>query len=428
MIVPIFQRPQVANLCERLTQSHLRLTMLFGPRQTGKTTIVNQALRQIDIPNQYFAVDDPQSFATPEYSTGLPADLHVLDRPQSANTRWLVETWEHARRRAERHGEFVLALDEIQHIRNWSATVKGLWDADRRTGTNLRVVLLGSAPMHIQKGLQESLVGRFSMLPVRHWSFGEMQEAFGSNLDQFLYFGGFPGAIAGSARPFQGTDIESHWAEYVLEAIVNPTVDRDVLAMTDVRKPALMRKLVNLSAEYSGQILSFNKMLGQLLDAGNTTTLANYLRVLESVGLFAGLPGFGGSAHRRRSTSPKLIALDTALMTAGSGYSFEQARADRTFWGRIVETAVGAHLINTASRRTKVFYWRHRNAEVDFVLQRGPQVIGIEVAVPGGRKETRHLVDFADRFPPATTMLVGADGVPLDEFLSRSADSWFDQQ
>ena len=426
MSTPAFQRALVADLCHRMSESHFRLVMVIGPRQSGKTTIARQALSRLNAPNRYVAVDDPETLPVPAWTASVAANLNAVNRSSTVNTEWLVDVWARARYDAERLGEFVLVLDEIQYVRNWSATVKGLWDADRRNGSNLRVVLLGSAPMRIQQGLQESLVGRFSVLRVPHWSYQEMNLAFGVDIAQYMYFGGFPGVFAGAMRQVEGIDFASRWSEYVLEAIVNPIIDRDILAMADIRKPALMRTLVNLCSEYSGQILSFNKMLGQLTDAGNTTTLANYLQLLQSVGLFAGLQGFGGSPHRRRGTSPKLIALNPALMTSSSGYSYEQAKADRTYWGRIVESAVGAHLINTASLRTKVFYWRYRNAEVDFVLQRGPQLIGIEVAVPGSTKNTRHLVDFANQFDQARTLLVGADGISLDKFLSRPADAWFD--
>ena len=402
--------------------------MLFGPRQSGKTTIVLQALDRIDSPSAYASVDDPLASNKRFRDFAGPAQSEISLPPRDLNADWLIWHWEHARRAARNLGNFILVIDEIQHIPDWSSTIKGLWDADRRNNTDLRVVILGSAPLAIQRGLNESLVGRFSVLPVRHWSYQEMSQAFGFTLDEYLYFGGFPGACKKSLPATGGDLFEEFWINYVLDAVLNPTVDRDVVAMTHIRKPALMRGLFELGAAYSGQILSFNKMVGQLNDAGNTTTLAGYLRTLESVGLLAGLQNFSGPLRRTRSSSPKLNVLNTAAMTANSGYSFAEAKADRTYWGRIVESAVGAHLFNTASRRTKVFYWRHRNQEVDFVLSRGPQLLALEVGVPGTRKSRSNLEAFAKRFRRARSLLVGAGGMPLEEFLSAPADSWFDRQ
>ena len=427
--MPEFQRAQVASLCKSLRQSNFQLSMLFGPRQAGKTTIAKQALCQLNVANRFIAVDDPRSITASRASSGPPARPTVLRQPQAADAHWLVETWVQARQDANRFGEFVLALDGVRNIRNWSRIVKGLWDEDRRNGIKLRVVLLDSVPMLVQKGLPESLVGRFSKITAPYWSFREMNEAFGLDLAQYLYFGGTPGVFAGHAHRTAGPGFESHWAEYVREAVLNPTVDRDALIMEGVPNPALLRSLVALCGEFSGQIVSVNKVLGRLPDPGDTTTRANYLRVLESVGLFASLERFAGPAvpFHSRCSQVKLIALNSALMTSGSGYSFEQARSDRAFWSRLVENAVGAYLINTASIRTKVFCYRSRNAEVDFVLKRGPQVVGVDVGAPGVRKNPHRLAVFANRLGPAMTLVVGCDGVPLDEFLSHPFDFWIDQ-
>ena len=239
--------------------------------------------------------------------------------PRVANSDRLVNAWVQARRDANRFGEFVLVLDGIRNIPDWPRIVKGLWDADRRNGVNLRVVLLDSVPMLIQKGLRESLVGRFGNTPAPYWSFREMRDAFGLDLAQYLYFGGIPGAFASLAHRITEPEFQSHWAEYVREAIVNPTLDRDALILEGVHKPAVMRDLVSLCGKYSGQIVSLNQMLRQLPEAGDTATLTQYLRALESMGHFAGLQGFTGSAFRRRSTSLKLIALNWALTTVDSG-------------------------------------------------------------------------------------------------------------
>ena len=412
-----FQRTQVDILSRRLTEAPSRIVALFGPRQTGKTTIVRQALQEITQDSLYLAVDEPDSPAF-----GFEADLirDTILAPQVRNTEWLVRNWETARVQAERsHAGFVLVLDEIQKVPDWSETVKGLWDADRARECPLRVVILGSAPLLLQSGLSESLAGRFEPLQVTHWSLPEMSLAFDFTLDEYLYFGGYPGA-ASLVRD------QNRWRDYVLQGLVQPNIERDILAMTRVDKPALLRRLFELGAEYSGQILSYNKMLGQLADAGNTTTLARYVDLLASAGLLAGLTNHSNQPHRRRGSSPKLNVLNTALMTAGSGYSFDEARADRTFWGRVVESAVGAHLYNTAASDISLQYWRKGQHEVDFVLQRGPRVVAIEVNSGSQRRDTSGMAEFEKQFSPVRSLVVGADGIPLNEFLSEPAQHWFE--
>ena len=411
-----FQRAQVATLLRRLAEEPSRIIALFGPRQTGKTTIVRQALGKIERPSRYVAVDEPKA---PTFRLPPPALEAGFARPEVRDTEWLVLTWEKARDAAQRSPTgFVLVLDEIQKIPRWSETVKGLWDADRAAGRLLHVVILGSSPLLMQSGLTESLAGRFEPISVTHWSFPEMAGAFGFDLPAYLYFGGYPGAAALVRDP-------PRWREYILQALVEPNIERDLLSMTRVDKPALLKRLFEVGAAASGQILSYTKLLGQLQDAGNTTTLARYLGLLSSAGLLAGLPKYASRPHRRGS-SPKLNVLNTALMTAGSGYGFAEARADRTFWGRIVESAAGAHLCNTATPGMGVHYWRDGLHEVDFVLKRGPHLVAIEVKSGPQRTSPRGLAMFAKRFHAQRTLIVGGGGIPLNEFLAAPAERWLE--
>ena len=413
-----FQRDQVNTLTDRLREAPQQIIALFGPRQTGKTTIVRQALRQIDLRSRYVSVDEPDSFENRHYSESITSTFPL---EQVRDTAWLVRNWEEARQEAERFGRvFVLAIDEIQKIPQWSDTVKGLWDADRARNCPLHVVILGSAPLLMQSGLNESLAGRFEPIGVSHWSLAEMTDGFNFDLERYLYFGGYPE----SARFARNLD---RWRNYILGALIEPNIERDILAMTRVDKPALLKRLFELGTAYSGQILSYTKMLGQLQDAGNTTTLARYLDLLSSAGLLTGLPKYPNRPYRRRASSPKLIVLNTALMTAGSGYSFDEALADRTFWGRIFESAVGAHLFNTASRDTRLYYWREGSHEVDFVLQRGPRIIAIEVKSGTKPLTLRGMGVFKQRFRPYRSLLVGEGGIGLNEFLSVPANYWFEE-
>lgn len=312
----------------------------------------------------------------------------------------------------------LLVLDEVQKVAGWSEVVKRLWDEDNNKGLPLRILILGSAPLLIHKGLTESLAGRFEIIRVTHWSFDKMEQAFGWDLETFLYFGGYPG----TAQLIQDRD---RWASYIKDSLIETTLSRDILLLTRVDKPALLRRLFQLGCDYSGQILSFQKMLGQLQDAGNTVTLAHYLNLLNGAGMLTGLSKFSGKRVRQRASSPKLLVLNTALITAQSPYSFEEARRDREFWGRLAESAVGGHLVNSsAGTGIEVFYWLERNREVDFVLRLGELVTAIEVKTSRSRTTLHGLDEFAKKFRPHRKLLVGGQGIPLEEFLKVPATQW----
>lgn len=420
-----YRRQQSNVLVHRLSEPPWRLIAVFGPRQTGKTTLVEQALRSQPRPWRQEAIDNPGQGAhgsVPRPAAHDAGGLTVFDGVR--DRRWLIQVWEESRHQAwaSEYG-FVLALDEIQKIRGWSETVKGLWDADRAAHCPLHVIILGSAPLLMQDGLSESLAGRFEPLRVTHWSWPEMRDAFGFELDQYIYFGGYPGA-AHLTRDFKDWE---DWKDYVWGSLIEPNIERDILFMTRVDKPALLASLLKLGSLYSGQELSFNKMLGQLQDAGNTVTLDRYLKLLTGAGLLAGLSKHSGSPVRTRGSSPKLNVLNTALIAFESGYTFEEARADRSQWGRMVESAVGAHLLNTASTGTHVRYWRDGGAEVDFVLHRGPRTVGIEVKSGAVSTRLSGLDAFKRRFDPQATFVIGRD-VELSEFLSQPANYWLEQE
>ncbi len=415
-----FARAQVATLIDRLNEPPRLLLAVFGPRQSGKTTLVRQALQRLERlgrRTRYLSVDDPGDPGFPVVSGGSEV---AGSPPDARDAQWLAATWVEAREAAEQTSGLVLAIDEIQRIPDWSRTVKGLWDADRARDCPLHVIVLGSAPLLMQSGLSESLAGRFEQIAVSHWSFQEMVDAFELDLDRYLYFGGYPGVVALISD-------EARWRDYVLNALVEPNIERDILAMTRVDKPALLKRVFDVGSAQSGQILSYTKMLGQLDDAGNTTTLARYLHLLSSAGLLTGLSRFAGPRFRTRASIPKLNVLNTALMTSASGYSFREAKADRTFWGRVVESAVGAHLCNTATRDIEVRYWRESPHEVDFVLERGPRTVAIEVKSGLRTRGLRGLEVFAQRYRPDRTIVVGAGGVPLNEFLMLPASAWLEK-
>jgi len=393
-----FERSQAETLSARLAEPRRFLQVVAGARQVGKTTLVQQVLDRLDVPSVFVSADEPTV----------------------GDTAWLSAQWDRARITASEAGKAgaVLALDEVQKISGWSDTVKRLWDEDSRARRPLKVVLLGSAPLLMQQGLTESLAGRFENLHVPHWSYAEMQAAFGFSLERYLYFGGYPGAAPLVKDP-------PRWRRYLLDSLIETTIARDVLLMTRVDKPALLRRLFELGCRYSGQVLSYTKMLGQLQDAGNATTLAHYLDLLGGAGMLTGLQKYAGKAVRQRGSSPKLQVLNTALMTAQSGLSPDEARTDREFRGRLVESAVGAHLANAAAGGDcELFYWRERSQEVDFVVRVGRTVIAIEVKSGRAPDAFSGLSAFAETFKPKRTLLVGGDGISLEEFLTRPAQHW----
>lgn len=421
-----FRRAQVDTLIQRLAEPPDVLIAIFGPRQSGKTTAVRQALASIEQESWYVSIE-PQIEAVKALlpRESLPpsaADAgSVISVVPQTDERQLIEVWEHCRQQAARSPTgFVLVLDEIQRIDRWSSLVKKLWDEDRWNGCPMHVVLLGSAPILMRAGLTESLAGRFEPIRFTHWSFTEMSEAFDLSLDEYIYFGGYPGTAARIADT-------NRWSDYVRSAFIAPTIERDVLSLVRVDKPELLKRLFDLGARHSGQEISYTKLLGYLQDAGNTTTLTRYLDLLSRVGMIAGLPKHANRPASSKVPTPKLNVFNTALMSAVCGLSFDAARADRSYWGRLVESSVGAHLLNTASSMTEVKYWRDRNFEVDFVLERGSSLVGIEVKSGQSIVATRGLSEFQRRFQPKNTIVVGDAGVPLHEFLSVPPDYWFDE-
>lgn len=398
MVTPTFHREIFRTILTRVTETRRFIQVLAGPRQAGKTTLALQVAEASTLPSHYASADEPA----------------LKDR------EWLKAQWEIGRIRAREAGKrgALLVLDEVQKIPGWSDTVKNVWDEDTLAKLPLKVLLLGSAPLLIQHGLTESLAGRFELIRVSHWSFKEMREAFDWNVEQFVFFGGYPGA----APLIKERD---RWAQYIQDSLIETTLSRDILLLTRIDKPALLRQLFRLGCDYSAQILSYQKMVGQLQDAGNTTTLAHYLELLSGAGIITGLQKYSGARVRQRGSSPKLLALNTALISAHDDRTLAEARADRGFWGRLVESAVGAHLVNSlAGTGAQVTYWRERRYEIDYIIQIGKKILALEVT-SGRRKDTLPgMAAFGKHYEPTRTLLVGGQGISLEEFLSKPSTRW----
>lgn len=385
----MIERVQIQDIIRRLQEPRRTIQVVAGPRQVGKTTTVKQALRQQAIPFRFLNAD------------GVDAE----------DNAWIAAQWEEVRAwmRFNGYSETVLAIDEIHKINNWSEQVKREWDADTFNDLGIKVVLLGSSRMLLKKGLTESLAGRFEIIPMGHWSFAEMQEAFGWDINQYIYFGGYPGSA-----PYIKN--EARWRRYMREAIISPAIEKDVLQTTYIYKPALMHQLFRLGCAYSGELLSYNKMLGMLQDAGNATTLVNYLEVLGESKLLTGLPKYVMDASRKYRTIPKLQVFNNGLLTALSeGATYEKVVTDPKRWGRWVESAVGCYLLDKADElEYTVYYWRENNEEVDFVVRRGERLLAIEVK-SGRRQMNSGVGKFREQYRPQHTLMVGGDAMPVEQ-------------
>jgi predicted AAA+ superfamily ATPase len=393
----MFQRPYYTKIHERLELKRKFIQVLMGPRQVGKTTIVRELLEKYSFPWHYASADE------------------------ATQPLWLQQQWETIRLkiRSAESSEALLVIDEIQKIPDWSNQFKIQWDKDSFDHVPIKLILLGSSQLMLQKGLSESLAGRFEVIYIPHWSYTEMHDAFGFTVEDFIWFGGYPG-------PADLITDESRWKEYIRHSLIETTLMRDILLMVRIDKPVLLRNLFDLACSWSGQILSYNKILGQLKDAGNTTTLAHYLKLLEGAGMIRGLEKYSPSTIRQRASSPKFQVFNMALMSALSTMQRHEIISQPELYGRWVESAIGTHLLNQSiTENINLYYWREGNHEVDFVLQKGNKTIGIEVK-SGRNKLSTGIPAFNQRFNPTKILLVGREGIPTEEFLVTPVSSLFD--
>jgi len=392
----MFQRSIYNTLKSRMDEKRKFIQVIMGPRQIGKTTLVTQLLKNTKTPFHFASADDIAG----------------------GNTVWLQQQWETARALyTKKKATTILAIDEIQKIANWSETVKQLWDEDTRLKNNIKVILLGSSRLLIQQGLSESMAGRFESHYLGHWSYSEMKKAFKFTPEQFVYFGGYPG----------GAELikdEKRWAKYIKDSLIETSISKDILMLTRIEKPALMKRLFELGCLHSGQILSYTKIVGQLSDAGNTTTLAHYLQLLHTAGLLGGIEKYA-DVIRQKGSSPKFQVHNTALISAQMGESFEEAQQNTDNWGRLVESAVGAHLLNASIEyEFDLYYWRHKNEEVDFVLKQGKKLIALEVKT-GNKASTKGMQTFQKEFKPHKMLLIGPKGLHWKDFLEMNPTELF---
>lgn len=395
----MYKRRQFNELKSRIEEARNKIQVISGPRQVGKSTLVKQVLKEISIDFTFISADNVEK----------------------NNVSWINEVWETARQRMKlkKTSEYLLVIDEVHKVNNWSEAVKKEWDADTFNDVNIKVILLGSSRLLIKDGLTESLAGRYELIHMSHWSFKEMKEAFGMDLEHYIFFGGYPGGVG-----FINNEVR--WRKYIKDSIVAPAIAHDILMTKTIYKPELMKQLFELGCTYSGEEIALTKLLGQLQDAGNITTLANYLSTLNESHLLCGLQKYANDNARKYNSVPKMLVYNTALLSSLYGLSYSQVFTDPKMWGRWVESAVGAHLLNIADELDyKIYYWRERNEEVDFVLEYNRQCIAIEVK--SGRRTTNAGISvFKEKFRPLHTFIVGNGGIPLEEFLSSDLKYLFE--
>ena len=395
----MYKRKIFDTIVKRLNEQRMFIQVIMGPRQIGKSTVIKQALDAINKPFLFYSADT------------IP----------STSSTWISDCWNNARLQMRTQGldEMILVIDEIQKLKNWSEYVKKEWDADSLNHVNIKVALLGSSRVLLEKGLAESLMGRYEEIRMSHWSYPEMKEAFGMTLEQYIYYGGYPGAAMLISD-------EDRWRNYVSGAIIDATINKDILMDSPIGKPALLRQTFELSVAYSGKILSLTKMLGTLQDAGNTVTLAGYLNLLGDSGLVTGLQKFSMDAARKRASIPKYQVYNNALLSTQLGLTFQEAIRDSKQWGQFFESAIGAYILSEAFvHRFDVFYWRDGNDEVDFILKKSQKVIAVEVK-SNGESHTTGLDRFREQFHPLSSIIVGEKGILPETFLSMDLRKLFE--
>ncbi len=391
-----YKHKVVKILENRLREPRSRIQIILGPRQVGKSWAINDVLHGLSDPYLYALADSEKT---------------------TLGVEWITRHWYQARDKEQSGKRVVLVLDEIQKIKEWSSQVKRLWDEDTFAKRDICVVLLGSSALTLQKGLSESLMGRFETIWFMHWSYLECKEAFGFSLDEYIYFGGYPGGA-------QLIDDENRWRQYVMNSIIEPVLTKDIPLQTQVRNPALLRNLFFLACDYASQELSYRKIQGQFTDVKSVITIAGYQKMLEQTYLILGLQKWSNKDILKRNSSPKWLPLNSGLISAIENRSLSEAKNDTAYWGHLVESAVGAYLVNDGKiHNYEVYYWREDKSEIDFVLRKGDKILGIEVKT-NFEKSSKPAAVFLEKYPKARVILVGLDGIKLEEFFTTPLETY----
>jgi predicted AAA+ superfamily ATPase len=385
-----FTRDIVGKLKQRILNEPKFIQIVLGPRQVGKTTAVRQLQNLAKIPTIYSAAD----------SAGI------------ADENWIRSKWREALALITDSNSVLLILDEVQLVNEWQQTVKGLWDEDRYKKRNLHLIVTGSSALMLKKG-SESLAGRFEKHELLQWSFPEMKEAFGYSLEDFVLRGGYPGTAVIK-------DEEARWKDYIRSSLIETVLTKDILSLSNITKPSLLRQLFSIACSHPAQIVAYTNFLGQLADAGNTTTLSDYRLLLEDAYLLKTLGKWSGSVVRSRASKPKWIISDNSLVTALSNLSLIEIYRS-PLYGRLVENAVINHINKISS---PVYYWREKDMEVDAVIQNSGKLIAIEVKSGNRIRSRTGLNAFVKQFTKSSPLIIGTGGISVEEVLSAREWRW----
>ncbi len=395
----MFERKQLKILRNRIEEKTNHIQILSGTRQVGKTTLVEQLLKYVDFPFQFSTADN------------VP----------SSDSNWIASQWEAARIKLKTTGaETVLfVIDEVQKIDKWSDAVKKEWDEDRRNNLNVKVILLGSSALLIDKGLTESLTGRFEIIYLPHWDYNEMHEAFGFTEDQYVYFGSYPGSAV-------LINDEKRWKDYILNSIIETTISKDIVMLTNIKKPALLKNLFEVGCLYSSQILSYTKIIGNLSDKGNTITLVQYQYLLDKIWFISGLQKYSGSRINLRNSIPKWNVYNNAFFNVYSNMSQKDLEPGNAIYGRLIESAIGGYLLNQCRvNNINLFYWREGNNEVDFILKKGSKLISLEVK-SGNMRNNKGQTEFASKFKTFKNIVISNDTISWKDFIKLDINVLFE--
>ena len=382
------RQPLYNELLRSVKSKQNLIQAIVGPRQVGKTTLVLQLYKEWKGTKLYESADE---LSTP-------------------NAEWISKQWNKIRNKSKnKKSKSLIILDEVHKIPRWSEAVKKLFDEDQRKGYNICVVLLGSAALLMQRGLTESLAGRFELHRHHHWSFSECNEFFKVTLQEYLYFGGYPGTL--SMRKD-----EERWGRYIRDSLIETVLSKDILLLSPVTKPILLRQAFSNAISYPAQILSYQKMLGTLQDAGNTTTIASYLQLLSKAFLLALLERWSGAKVKQKGSTPKIIVLDNSIISSQAGNKFQSMIKDKTTFGRSLENAIGAQLYSLAvDLGGELFYWKERDYEVDYVLKLGSKIYAIEVKSGISKKLPCALTIFKKRYGNANLITISSSKMQKSE-------------
>ena len=396
----MYNRAQLSVLKSRMAEPRRTIHVVMGPRQVGKSTMIDQFVEKATVPYSLFSADGVGK----------------------TNTAWISEKWHEVRTRMMLYNEteHILIIDEIQKIVGWSEIVKKEWDQDTREKRNLKVILLGSSRLLIQKGLEESLEGRYEALKMGYWEWEEMRDAFGFTMEQFIYFGGFPGLA-----PY--INDEDRWRKMMEDSIISPILNHDILDNEEIRNPPLLRQVFELGSIYSAQEISLTKMQG-VVNSGTVPTISSYLRILDETMLIKPLQKYDNSVIKTKNSIPKLQAYNNAFRNSYCQHTFEEALMNKTEWGRQVESAVGAYLAGRAILDGfELLFWRdEKKNECDYVLKKGERLIAIEVK-SGHVDNIDGYHAFMKKFEKniVNSFIVGPEGLPLEDFFRLNIPSLF---